>query len=109
MDTPELSTQDYHIGWICALHEESTAAIAMLDEEYDPLLEQDSDNHNGNVLGHIHRHNVVIACMSEASLDTREGHKEAAWMLLRHGQCLKHRKSWFPLSAACQAGYGDIA
>jgi hypothetical protein len=30
-----LTVQDYHIGWICALNIELTAAMAMLDEEHE--------------------------------------------------------------------------
>jgi hypothetical protein len=60
-----LTVQDYHIGWICALNEELTAAIAMLDEEYEIIAGQDPKDHNSYVLGRIHQHNVAIACMPE--------------------------------------------
>lgn len=60
-----LAVQDYHIGWICALNIELTAAIAMLDEEHEMMVGQDPHDHNSYVLGRIHQHNVVIACMPE--------------------------------------------
>ncbi|KIX05301.1 uncharacterized protein Z518_06173 [Rhinocladiella mackenziei CBS 650.93] len=60
-----LTAQNYHIGWICALNIEMTAAMAMLDEEHEMLPGQDPQDHNSYVLGRIHQHNVVIACMPE--------------------------------------------
>jgi len=59
------AARDYHIGWICALAEELTAAMAMLDEEHAMLVEHDPQDYNSYVLGRIHQHNVVIACMPE--------------------------------------------
>jgi nucleoside phosphorylase len=60
-----LTVQDYHIGWICALNIELTAAMAMLDTKHDMIVGQDSQDHNNYVLGRIHQHNVVIACMPD--------------------------------------------
>ncbi|KAJ9603646.1 hypothetical protein H2200_011832 [Cladophialophora chaetospira] len=62
---PTLIVQDYQIGWICALNKELSAAMAMLDEEYEMIAEQDPQDHNSYVLGRIHQHHVVIACMPE--------------------------------------------
>jgi nucleoside phosphorylase len=59
------TVQDYHIGWICALSIELTAAMAMLDEEHEMMAGQDPQDHNSYVLGRIHQHHVVIACMPE--------------------------------------------
>ncbi|OAL36804.1 hypothetical protein AYO20_03859 [Fonsecaea nubica] len=59
------TVQDYKIGWICALNIELTAAIAMLDEEYEMMAGHDPQDHNSYVLGRIHQNNVVIACMPE--------------------------------------------
>jgi nucleoside phosphorylase len=58
-----LTVRDYHIGWIYALKKEMAAAIAMLDKEYPMITAQDYQDHNSYVLGRIHQHNVVIACM----------------------------------------------
>ena len=62
---PTLTVADYHIGWICALNKELTAAMAMLDEEHEMIAGQDPQDHNSYVLGRIHQHNVVIACTPE--------------------------------------------
>jgi nucleoside phosphorylase len=59
------TVQDYYTGWICALNIELTAAMAMLDEEHEMITGQDPQDHNSYVLGRIHQHNVVIACMPE--------------------------------------------
>lgn len=60
-----LTAQDYRVGWICALHNELTAAMAMLDEEHDMLAQQDAQDRNSYVLGRIHKHHVVIATLPE--------------------------------------------
>jgi nucleoside phosphorylase len=59
------TAEDYHIGWICALNKELTAAMAMLDDEHEMIPGQDPQDHNSYVLGNIHQHNVVIAGMPE--------------------------------------------
>ena len=61
-EMPSLTVEDYHIGWVCALPKEMTAALSMLDEEHPILGKQQHDNNN-YALGRIHNHNVVIACM----------------------------------------------
>ena len=53
---------DYTIAWICALPLELAASRAMLDEEHPPLPNLDRDD-NVYVLGRIHQHNVVMACL----------------------------------------------
>ncbi|KAI1610554.1 putative kinesin light chain [Exophiala viscosa] len=53
--------KDYRVGWVCALPKELTAARAMLDEEHDSS--QVPNDNNSYVLGRIHGHNVVIACL----------------------------------------------
>lgn len=54
----------YQVGWISALHIERAAAESMLDEKHgrpqSPLFRDDA---NSYVLGRIHEHNVVIACL----------------------------------------------
>lgn len=62
---PPLDVNVFHIGWICALSKEMAAAMAMLDEEYDMVAQQDVQDDNCYVLGRIHQHNVVVACMPE--------------------------------------------
>ncbi|KAJ5377952.1 uncharacterized protein N7496_005361 [Penicillium cataractarum] len=52
----------YTVAWICALHIEMAAALAMLDEVHDPLHTYPDDS-NTYKLGRIKQHNVVIACL----------------------------------------------
>ena len=58
----KMEHRDYTVGWICALPTERAAAVAMLNERHDPLL-QDSHDTNNYALGRIGGHNVVIACL----------------------------------------------
>ncbi|KAI9150620.1 hypothetical protein HJFPF1_10395 [Paramyrothecium foliicola] len=53
--------EDYTIAWICALSLELAASRAILDEEHLPLHVVGDDN--TYVLGRIHQHNVVMACL----------------------------------------------
>lgn len=57
-----LSHEDYTVAWICALHMEMAAAQVMLDELH-PELSTDRQDSNNYVLGKMHNHNVVIACL----------------------------------------------
>lgn len=52
----------YTVAWICALHIEMAAALAMLDEIHDTLHTYPDDS-NTYKLGRIQQHNVVIACL----------------------------------------------
>jgi nucleoside phosphorylase len=54
----------YTIAWICALHIETAAALAMLDEIHDKLPRRSNDN-NAYTLGSIKNHNIVIACLPQ--------------------------------------------
>ncbi|KAF4768743.1 hypothetical protein HAV15_002656 [Penicillium sp. str.  len=58
----KLTRNDYAVGWICALFEEQTAAIAMLEQEH-PDLHMPPDDSNTYTLGSIGEHNIVIACL----------------------------------------------
>lgn len=60
---PPRPIEEYQVGWGCALPIEMAAARAMLDEEHGPMSSQDTKDHNNYVLGHVHNHNVVIACL----------------------------------------------
>ena len=53
----------YQVGVVCALPKEMAAARAMLDEEHEPLRITDAQDSNNYVLGRVHEHNVVIACL----------------------------------------------
>lgn len=58
----QLRHEEYTVGWVCALQDELTAALEMLDEEHEDL-EQDEHDHNIYSLGRIGQHNVVIVCL----------------------------------------------
>ncbi|RBA12730.1 hypothetical protein FPRO05_04180 [Fusarium proliferatum] len=53
---------DYHVGWVCALPTEQTAAMAMLDHRHADLPKLTNDN-NAYTLGSIGKHYIVIACL----------------------------------------------
>src|SRR5271170_8055176 len=57
-----LRVQDYTVGLVCALPIELAAVTKMLDEEHHDLPRDDNDT-NLYTLGHIGKHNVVIACL----------------------------------------------
>jgi nucleoside phosphorylase len=60
---PALPIEKYQVGVVCALPKEMTAARAILDEEHEKIESQDALDHNNYVLGRVHTHNVVIACL----------------------------------------------
>ncbi|KAK5203135.1 hypothetical protein LTR96_011434 [Exophiala xenobiotica] len=60
---PPLPIDEYHVGWVCALPKELTAARAMLEEEHELYRSQVPNDNNSYVLGQVHGHNVVIACL----------------------------------------------
>ncbi|KAL3488238.1 ankyrin repeat-containing domain protein [Aspergillus germanicus] len=58
------SLSDYTVGWICALTCEYVAAQLCLDEEYDDVSVDVSQNDNNDyTLGRIGQHKVVIAVL----------------------------------------------
>ncbi|EXL39948.1 hypothetical protein FOCG_17450 [Fusarium oxysporum f. sp. radicis-lycopersici 26381] len=59
----------YTIAWICALHFEMAAALAMMDEIHGQLPRCFND-HNTYTLGSIENHNIVIACLPEGQYGT---------------------------------------
>ncbi|KAF5539155.1 ankyrin protein [Fusarium phyllophilum] len=58
---------DYHVGWVCALPTEQTAAIAMLDQRHAGLPKPPNDN-NTYTLGSVGKHSVVIACLPKGKI-----------------------------------------
>ncbi|KAF5639627.1 ankyrin repeat [Fusarium sp. NRRL 52700] len=58
---------DYHVGWVCALPTEQTAAIAMLDQKHQSLPKLPNDN-NTYTLGSVGQHSVVIACLPKGKI-----------------------------------------
>ncbi|KAF3205365.1 hypothetical protein TWF106_001130 [Orbilia oligospora] len=61
------SHHDYTVGWVCALPKEQTAAFAMLDKQHPDLPIPLTDK-NSYILGEIHGHNVVIACLPSGQI-----------------------------------------
>lgn len=57
-----MSAHDYHVGWIAALPLEGAAALDMLDEEHEHVLQGNQDDNN-YTLGRIGMHNVVITVL----------------------------------------------
>lgn len=76
-----LPIEQYHIGIICALRHEMTAAIASLDERHESIAVQDVLDPNNYVLGRVHSHNVVIACLPAGIYGTNAAARVANDML----------------------------
>ena len=57
------SIEEYQVGWVCALPKELTAARAMLDEEHEEFESRVAQDNNSYILGRVHGHNVVMACL----------------------------------------------
>ncbi|KAI1745211.1 hypothetical protein F4680DRAFT_404664 [Xylaria scruposa] len=64
-----LSHDQYTVGWVCALHIEMAAAMAMLDAIHRSLP-QDPKDSNTYTLGRIGDHNVAIASLPAARYGT---------------------------------------
>ncbi|RMZ92306.1 hypothetical protein DV736_g454, partial [Chaetothyriales sp. CBS 134916] len=78
---PSLSIEEYQVGIICALRHEMTAAMATLDERHQPITGQDKHDPNNYVLGRVHDHNVVIACLPAGVYGTNAAARVANDML----------------------------
>ncbi|KAF3937773.1 hypothetical protein ABW19_dt0204807 [Dactylella cylindrospora] len=57
-----LDSEDYTIGWVCALPIEFTAAVAVLDKTHPPLPQNERDD-NIYEFGQIGQYNIVITCL----------------------------------------------
>src|SRR5438045_8807497 len=79
---PPRSIDEYQVGWVCALPKEMAAARAMVDEENGPMPSQVAPDRNNYVLGRVHNHNVVIACLP-AVVDGNNAAATAATNMLR--------------------------
>src|SRR4051794_16860392 len=53
---------EFKVGWICSTSVELAVASEMLDEEYEPLP-QNQEDENIYTLGRIGPHHIVIACL----------------------------------------------
>ncbi|KAK7908741.1 hypothetical protein PG985_016044 [Apiospora marii] len=56
-------TEEYTVGWICAVEPEFVAAQEFLDEEHPRLACQDVNDNNIYTLGRIGKHYIAIACL----------------------------------------------
>ena len=64
-----MHSEDYTVGWICALPTEMTAAMAMFDDLYEELP-QPPEDYNAYSFGRIGNHNVVATCLPAGVLGT---------------------------------------
>jgi nucleoside phosphorylase len=76
-----LPIEQYQVGVVCALPDEMSAAIATLDERHQPIIGQDKLDPNNYVLGRIHEHNVVVACLPSGIYGTNAAARVARDML----------------------------
>lgn len=59
----KLSSDEYTVGWICALETEYIAAQLFLEEKHAPPTDIATHDSNDYALGRIGRHNVAIVVM----------------------------------------------
>ncbi|UKZ69191.1 uncharacterized protein TrAtP1_010201 [Trichoderma atroviride] len=69
--TRSASTNEYTVGWICAISTELTAATAFLDEKFDAReYNLPDDDNNDYTLGRIGGHYVAITVLPAYGTDT---------------------------------------
>ncbi|KAF3183253.1 hypothetical protein TWF788_005641 [Orbilia oligospora] len=66
----DLDTEDYTIGWICALPLELKAATAVLDKIHPELPIPDKNDTNSYKFGQVGSYNIVLACLPSGSMGT---------------------------------------
>ncbi|KAM0362808.1 hypothetical protein ACHAO7_011221 [Fusarium culmorum] len=64
------NSQNYTVGWICALTVEFVAAQAFLDEEHEDPRDVAKNDNNNYALGRIGSHNIVIAVLPDGEYGT---------------------------------------
>jgi nucleoside phosphorylase len=75
-------TNDYTVGWICALPIELAAAAELLDEEFEDLPE-DSNDTDPYTFGRVGDHKVVVACLPAGQTGTNSAAAVATQMKSR--------------------------
>lgn len=75
------SSEEYEVGWICALSKEMAAAKVMLDEVHEPPQDRRQTDQNIYSFGSIRDHNIVIACLPAGVYGTTSAATVAAHML----------------------------
>ncbi|EUC40133.1 hypothetical protein COCMIDRAFT_109578 [Bipolaris oryzae ATCC 44560] len=74
-------SNDYTIGWICALHTELVAAQVFLDEKYPEPEDLDQRDDTSYIPGKIGGHNVVIAVLPDGEYGITSAARVATDML----------------------------
>lgn len=66
-DAPKrkVASENYTIGWICAISTEHVAALAFLDEEHEGPEHTSRNDNNDYTLGRVGKHNVVVAVLPD--------------------------------------------
>lgn len=80
-----MSSQDYTVGWICAVTTEYIAACELLKKEYPSLSTASSHDSNAYTLGRVGDHRVVVACLPKG----KYGIASAATMGEGHASLLR--------------------
>lgn len=62
-EEPQLSPEEYTVGWICAVTTEYVAAQVFLDQRHAPPTFIATNDNNDYTLGRIGKHNVAIAVL----------------------------------------------
>jgi nucleoside phosphorylase len=75
------SIEEYRVGWVCALSKALTAARAMMNEEHKEFQSRVAQDNNSYVLGRVHEHNVVMACLPAGMYGTNSAATVANNML----------------------------
>lgn len=78
-----MATDEYTIGWICALPIEKAAARAMLDEIHNtpPAILRSASDKNSYTLGRIGPHSIVVASLPSGVYGETPAATVAAQML----------------------------
>ncbi|KAF3391820.1 hypothetical protein DPV78_010812 [Talaromyces pinophilus] len=75
------NSNDYTVGWICALSTEYVAAQEFLDDEHEPPEFVSPNDTNNYILGRLGKHNVVIAVLPDGEYGTASAASVATNML----------------------------
>ncbi|PON26350.1 hypothetical protein TGAM01_v204826 [Trichoderma gamsii] len=74
-------SDEYTVGWICAICTEYTAAQAALDEEHERPDDMAPGDHNDYTVGRMGKHNVVISVLPDGEYGTDSAALVASNML----------------------------
>ncbi|GAB1198163.1 hypothetical protein APSETT444_007471 [Aspergillus pseudonomiae] len=76
-----VNSNEYTVGWICAIATEFVAAQAFLDEKHENPAYLSPQDKNDYILGRIANHNVVIAVLPVGEYGTSSAARVAETML----------------------------